>query len=117
LGARLRAIGGGLCLVRDDELWFYYIGFEGDETIRDPDWKKNGMYARGSTGLAKLRRDGFASMDANAEGGELLTRPVTFHGLHLFLNAACPKAEIRAEVCDETGKTISPFSLENSIPF
>ena len=31
------------------------------------DWKGDGTYARGSTGVAFLRRDGFASLDAEAQ--------------------------------------------------
>ena len=54
---------GGLCTVRGDKLWFYYIGFQGDASRLDPHWMKNGMYDRGSTGIAFLRRDGFVSME------------------------------------------------------
>ena len=38
------------------------------------------MYANGSTGLAILRRDGFASMDANDDQGTLLTRKISSNG-------------------------------------
>ena len=37
-------------------------------------------------GLATLRRDGFASMDAGGHGGTLTTRPVSFRGSRLFVN-------------------------------
>lgn len=105
---------GGVCLIVGDELWFYYIGFQGDQTNLHPDWRKNGMYANGSTGLAKLRRDGFASMNAGASGGILTTRPVIFEGSHLFVNVDCPNGELRAEILNEAGEVIAPFSLENS---
>ncbi|HSI65576.1 MAG TPA: hypothetical protein VLE43_20785 [Candidatus Saccharimonadia bacterium] len=72
---------GGCCLVVGDELWFYVSGRAGVEG-----GKKSGV---SSTGLAVLRRDGFASMDAPANGdeGELTTRPLKFQGKHLFANA------------------------------
>ena len=39
-------------------------------------------------GLALLRRDGFASMDAGPDEASLTTRVVRFNGKHLFVNAA-----------------------------
>ena len=104
---------GGICLVMGDELWFYYTGFSGDPDNNNPAWMLNGMYANGSTGIAKLRRDGFASMDAGSRGGTLTTRPVTFDGRHLFVNVDCPGGEFRAEVLDEAGDVIAPFRAEN----
>jgi hypothetical protein len=39
-----------------------------------------------STGLATLRRDGFASMGAGGAEGFLLTRPLRFRSKHLFVH-------------------------------
>ena len=66
------------------------------------------LYAGGATGVAILRRDGFASMDAGEEAGTLTTRPLTFRGKYLFVNADAPQGELRAEVLDETGRPIAP---------
>jgi hypothetical protein len=52
-------------------------------------------------------------MDADASGGELVTRPVTFQGTHAFVNAAAGKGELRAEILGEDGKPIAPFTAEN----
>ena len=90
----VQSAGGG-CLVVGDTLYFYVSG--------------RGHHGQ-STGLAMLRRDGFVSMDAGADGGELVTRPVTFGGKHLFINADCPAGELRAEVLDEAGQPIAPFT-------
>jgi len=68
------------------------------------------MYAGGATGLATLRRDGFASLDAGPEQGMLSTRPVRFSGNHLFVNVDCPTGELRVEVVDEHGDAIPPFT-------
>jgi hypothetical protein len=107
---------GGLCLVRGEKLWFYYIGFQGDTTRRSGNWLENGMYDRGSTGIALLRRDGFVSMDAGPDDGCLTTRPVRFSGQHLFVNVDCPDGSLRVEVLDQQGKPIQPFTAERCRP-
>ncbi len=105
---------GGVCLIVGDELWFYYTGFRGDPDNTHEDWMLNGMYANGSTGIAKLRRDGFASLNATFSGGTLTTRPVTFDGRRLFVNVDNPHGRLRAEVLDKDGNVIAPFTLANS---
>jgi hypothetical protein len=107
---------GNICTVQGDRLCFYYSGFAGDPENTNPRSMVSGMYANGATGVAFLRRDGFASMNA-AEKGALTTRPVTFSGKHLFVNADVPNGALRAEVLDENGKVIPPFTLQNSIAF
>jgi hypothetical protein len=101
---------GNLCVIHGDKIWFYYIGFSGDES------HKNGMHAGMATGIATLRRDGFASMGAGREGGVLLTRPVRFSGSRLFVNAAA-QSGLSVEVCDEAGSAIAPFTQAGCIPF
>ena len=107
---------GNLCCVRGDTLWFYYSGFQGDASKTNGNWLKNGMYDRGATGLAFLRRDGFASMEAGAAGGSLTTRPVTFSGSRVFVNADAAGGEVRVEILDEDGHPVAPFTLENCRP-
>ena len=117
---------GGVCIVVGDKLHFYYTAFEGDESrtssMPDPTTGKNiyeswtGMYAKASTGLATLRRDGFASMDAAQSDGSLTTRPLRFQGKHLFVNVECPRGTLRVEVLDENENVIAPFSLDRSEP-
>ncbi len=107
---------GGVCLVMGDKLYFYYGAFQGDESNRNPIGHWNGMYANASTGLAILRRDGFASMGAGEEGGTLTTRPVKFQGRHLFVNVDCPEGELRVEVLDREGNVVEPFAAANCTP-
>ena len=95
---------GGCCLVVGDKLYFYVSGRGVDEQL-------NGDYV--STGLATLRRDGFASMSAEEAPGVLTTRPVRFSGTRLFVNADVPDGELRVEVLDREGKVVEPFSLAN----
>lgn len=96
----VQSAGGG-CLIVGDRLHFYFSARAGIK----------GSTASGvcSTGLATLRRDGFASMDGT---GTLTTRPVSFRGRHLFANSA---GRLRAEVLDQAGKPIAPFTLDNCV--
>lgn len=94
---------GGCCLVCGDQLYFYVSGRKGA-----PGSPASGVC---STGLAVLRRDGFASMDADATGGTLTTRPVVFQGSHLFVNAAVA-GELRVAVLDEQGAVLPGYEAE-----
>jgi hypothetical protein len=96
---------GGVCLIVGDKLYFYFGTWSGISPRLD-----GHMYAGGSTGLAMLRRDGFASMGAGASRGVLTTRPVTFKGVHLFVNCNTASGELRAEVLDEAGRALAPFT-------
>jgi len=78
--------------------------------VTSPDWRT------APTGLATLRRDGFASMDAGVEGGTLTTRLVRFRGRYLFVNAAIGAGELRVEALDEAGQVIAPFSEAHCVP-
>ncbi|MCL5099299.1 MAG: glycosyl hydrolase family 32 [Candidatus Omnitrophica bacterium] len=99
---------GGCCLIVGDQLWFYCSGRRGDAPFFHD--------AGGSTGLAVLRRDGFASMDAGDQGGVLTTRPVRFSGRYLFVNLNTDRGELRAEVLDGKGQAIAPFTCGNCLP-
>jgi len=107
---------GGICTIVGDQLRFYFIGFRGDQNILDPDGFKNGMYANGSTGIAILRRDGFASMSAKNNQGTLITRKMSFKGKYLFVNVNCPEGELKVEIVNENNAVISGFSADNCKP-
>lgn len=105
----VQSVGGG-CVVVGDELYFYFSGRQGNPDHL-PGVKTD---ATAATGLAILRRDGFASMHADREGF-LLTRKLRFRGSHLFVNADARHGSIEAEILDTAGKVIAPFSRANSI--
>ncbi len=113
---------GGLCVVVGDELRFYFAGFSGESPTLGPGQagehgiNKHRMYAGASTGLATLRRDGFAAMAADAEPGSLTTRPLSFSGAHLFVNAACADGELRVEVLDARGEVVPGYSAADCVP-
>ena len=117
--ANVQSAGGG-CLVVRDRLYFYVSGRRGVPGSNDP-----GVC---STGLATLRRDGFASMDhpPSASGvqrlepspgsGTLITRPVTFSGRFLFVNLDAPDGELRVEVLDREGRTLPDYGAARAVP-
>jgi hypothetical protein len=73
------------------------------------------MYSNGSVGLAILRRDGFASIEAGSAEKMLLTRPLTFSGKHLFVNIDAPNGQVAVELCDETGAPIPGYTRADCI--
>ena len=99
---------GGCFLVVGDKLYFYVSG----RTVRDIRVRKGFS----STGLATLRRDGFASMDAADERGELTTRPLRFSGKHLFVNLEAAEGQLQVEILDEDSEVIPPFARKNCVP-
>jgi hypothetical protein len=97
--ANVQSAAGG-CLIVKDQLYFYVSG-RGKGNV---------------TSLATIRRDGFTSMDAGEGGGDLTTRPVIFSGKYMFVNLRAPGGELTAEVLDEGGRPIAPFTRENCMP-
>ncbi len=94
---------GGVPLVVRDSLYFYCSG----RRLNDIMWDS---YT--STGLAKLRRDGFVSMKAGKEEGSLKTEPIVFDGKYLFVNADVKgkKSQLLVELLDENGDPIEGFT-------
>ena len=91
-------------LVVDDEIWLYYAAAHGPFP---PAVLKGGK----STGLAKLRLDGFVSVNAGEEVGKLETRPLSFTGKRLHLNAAVePNGEIRVGLARRDGRPLEGFA-------
>jgi len=104
--ANVQSAGGG-CLIVGNELWFYVSGRAGE-----PGSKSSGV---SSTGLAVLRRDGFASMDSYGPRGSLTTRKVCFSGKRLFVNADAQGGELAVEILNGKGDTMAPFSAKKCI--
>jgi hypothetical protein len=113
---------GGVCLVVNNLIFFYCTGFSGiSPKLKVGESGSIGrsrrlMYAGGSTGLATLRRDGFASMDSGRGGGELTTRPLVFKGNHLFVNVNNPQGELRVGVLNRDGKAAPGLDVKDCAP-
>lgn len=64
-----------------------------------------------------LRTDCFASVHADGEEGEMVTRPFTFTGDELRLNySTSASGHIKIEIQDEQGKAIPGFTLRETPP-
>ena len=108
---------GGCCTIVGDRLYFYVSGRQGIPGTDLP--------GKCSTGLATLRRDGFASLsdewpagvprEIRGDRSSLVTRPLKFRGGHLFLNAEA-SGEIRVEILDAAGKVIAPYAAAQCEP-
>jgi hypothetical protein len=63
-----------------------------------------------------LRLDGFASVHADYNGGELLTKPLIFSGTGLDLNfSTSAVGSIRVEIQDETGHPVPGFAAADCV--
>ena len=63
-----------------------------------------------------LRTDGFVSVNAGSEAGELLTKPLTFSGSMLQLNFSTSAAgSLRVEIQTAEGRAIPDFALSDAI--
>ncbi len=61
-----------------------------------------------------IRLDGFASVHAPYEGGEMVTRPLQFDGQKMVINfATSASGSILCEIQDAAGKPIPGFALAN----
>ncbi len=102
-------------LVRDNELWFYYLGnyggtteFAGLERGSRARWEYGG-------GIGKIRRDGFASLNAGDRAGVVITRPLTFLGEGvLWVNADVESGGyVKVSVLSEDAAEVPMFEEHN----
>ena len=94
-------IAWGLAPTSESEISLYWT-----EHYRYPDYRLR----RGT-----IRTDGFVSVHAGAEGGELLTRPFIFAGKSLVVNHETSAiGSLRFELCDPAGQPHEGFALGQS---
>jgi len=95
-----------------DELFIYYASSRNPERDKDPQarWPIH-------VGLAKLRRDGFASLNAGDRPGRILTRPLHFTGDALHVNAEIAAGGwIKAAVFTRDSQPVSAYALDDAVP-
>ena len=103
---------GGICSIYGDKLVFWYIGFAGDPSRAG---ESPAMHSNMRTGVATMRRDGFASLKGS---GSFTTVPIKFnYGKYLFVNADCKSSQLTAEILTEDGAVVPGFEKANCIPF
>ena len=103
----VQSVAGGM-LVFDDELYIYVSG---------RGYRANTC----SAGLAKLRRDGFASLDTTpgAASGAVTSRPLVWAAELRYLFVNFQGSGLRVSVLDATNSSreIAPFGRNTSVPF
>ena len=100
-GGMIQAYGNPLIV--GDEIWIYYRGHS--RTHGGQSW-------RSAMGLAKLRLDGFVSIDAGETEGTLTTKPFVFKGERLIVNANANRGSLLVELLGDDEKPISGFSQQ-----
>ena len=126
-------------LVYNDEVLVYYTGRDlpcASQTGTHPqrpllEQVVDGVQQHGyAIGLAKMRLDGFASMDGYDSGATLTTAPLRFDGDRLQVNVRAPErgfgeestggqphGQMRVEVLDDSGRAIEGFTGDDSDAF
>lgn len=107
----------GMCLIVGDELWIYYSAYAGEPERITADWHVSGTYGNGAIGLAKLRRDGFASMRPMFAGALTQTRKLRFSGSKLFVNVQTAGSKLTVQAIDEQGKAIPGLTHEDCLGY
>jgi len=102
-----------------DELWFYYSGVDRSQqhpmyTLADG-WRFEQGDLVSGIATAACRLDGFASLDADRQGGAITTKAITLAGETIRINAAV-HGELVAELLDATGKPLPGFSRTDCVP-
>src|SRR5205823_5631670 len=69
----------------------------------------------GAIGLARLRLDGFVSMDAGDREGTLVTKPLRVDDAALFVNADASRGELRVEILDDAGARVPGFAKADAL--
>ncbi len=96
---------------RDGRLLIYYGGKTGIVPVETGDKPFQAMC------LATLRKDGFVSLTAGDQAGELVTKPFVANGDQLLLNVdVLDGGEATVEVLNEDMQTIRGFELSSSVP-
>ena len=94
-----------------DELWIYY------RSVPLWDGEKKGHDKISRIGLATLRRDGFVSLNAGETPGVIVTRPLTFAGSKLFVNAKIAEGGyVKAELRSRPGEAVRSYTLGECQP-
>ncbi len=94
-------------LLVGDELWLYYTGYDELHDL---------LPYHSAIGLAKLRKDGFASLDADEAPGEVLTKRFEGVGGALAVNYSARRGSLRVELLDGNGDVIPGYGRDECEP-
>ncbi|MBH05775.1 MAG: hypothetical protein CMJ20_05585 [Phycisphaeraceae bacterium] len=92
-----------------DEIWIYYGGKPTALETENPDLPKS-HHSDNAIGLATLKRDRFVSIQARDQVGMLQTRPLTFRGTRLHVNAdVADGGELKVAVVNRDGQVVPDY--------
>jgi len=77
---------------------------------------KDTIFRGGGIGLATIRPDGFASLNAPYDEGRVTLKPLLYRGTQLQVNAKANFGELTVEVLDERQAVIPGFTREECQP-
>lgn len=98
---RTNAVSRGLIVTGSDEMSLYVA--------------RHYTYPSAHLERMVLRTDGFVSIHADGQQGELVTKSLVFKGKELFLNySTSASGSLRVEIQDSNGRAFPGFSLEDS---
>lgn len=94
-----------------DTIYLHYSMVNGPH--RSPKFPKVDRKYPSAIGLVTLRRDGFVSLNAGNDSGQLITKPFTSPPGKLFLNVDARDGDCRVEVLNSKGEVFAksqPFT-------
>ena len=97
-----------------DEIWIYYMGRGADHNHVLPDGITQ---MQAGLGLAKVRLDGFVSLDAAADEGTITTRSFSFEGSHLLINSDADSGQVLVEILDDQGVPVEGYRRQDCDAF
>jgi hypothetical protein len=98
------AVANNPPIAEGDELRFYYS----DRRYRHGPYEGNDSGpSTGAIGFATAKQDRFVALEANYEGGVLVTKPLVMTESTLYLNARADWGEIQVEALDADGNAIA----------
>ncbi len=98
-----------------NEIWIYYFGAPTEVEVANKNLPIS-HHTDYALGLAILKRDRFVSIHGRAKPGKLTTRPLTFEGSHLHLNAQVAKGgRLRAAIVTADNRPITGFGLDDCL--
>jgi hypothetical protein len=105
-------------LVEGDGIKLFYYGTSETHGFARKEYETYGMEDRRKRGLglATLRKDGFASLDAGAKAGTLTTRILKNPGAALAVNYKTSGGWLKVEVLDPDGKPVPGYRLDDCLP-
>ncbi len=93
-------------IIRGDEVYIYYGMVNGPHSGPAHPGNKIIRTSVGMIGLARLRRDGWVSLDVGADGGTLVTTPQSHLSNEVHVNVNAAGGEVRVTAIDDQGNAI-----------